>query len=62
MTVSVSTETAVYQQLEQPATTADLIDYLLARRSMVIMELRDIDRRLVQYGRLRQETLPRRER
>lgn len=38
----------------------DLIDYLLARRAMVIMELRDIDRRLIQYGRLRQETLPRR--
>ena len=35
-------------------------DYLMARRAMVIMELRDLERRLIKRGRLRQESLPRR--
>lgn len=56
--ISLTQETAV--PIPTPTTTNEWIDYLLARRSMVIMELRDLDRRLIQYGRLRQETLPRR--
>ncbi len=35
-------------------------DYLMARRAIVIMELRDLERRLIKRGRLRQESLPRR--
>lgn len=38
----------------------DWLDDLETQRAALIMLLRSIDRRLVQYGRLRTETLPKR--
>lgn len=38
----------------------DYLDDLEAERNEVIMKLRRIEKRLVRYGRLKQESLPRR--
>ena len=43
-------------------TQDELLDYLQKRRDSLIMELRAIDRMLMQHDRIQRETLPRRAR
>lgn len=41
---------------------AVFLDWVETRRDSMIMELRDLDKILIRYGRLRTETIPRRQR
>lgn len=47
-------------EVQPPAMPDELLDYLQLKRDSLIMDLRAIEKLLVQYGRLRNETLPRR--
>lgn len=50
------------QPASAPAPLGAWLDQLEARRDALIMELRGIDKTLIEYGRLKQETIPRRNR
>lgn len=50
----------VQQTATAPFSLDEWLDDLETQRAAIIMLLRSIDRRLVQHGRLRSETLPRR--
>lgn len=47
-------------EVRVPTVQDEWLDYLQSKRDALIMELRAIERPLVQHGRLRNETLPRR--
>ncbi len=49
-------------EVQPPTVQDEWLDYLQSKRDALIMELRAIERPLVKYGRLRNETLPRRAR